>query len=74
MSKSRRFLTKECSFEVNVGLADMLNGCVFMDVMNVEQAKQAQEAGAVAVMALERIPALIRKEGGIARASDLKDD
>ena len=72
MSKRRRFMPKESSFEVKVGLAEMLKGGVIMDVMNVEQAKQAQEAGAVAVMALERIPALIRKEGGIARASDPK--
>jgi pyridoxal 5'-phosphate synthase pdxS subunit len=46
-----------------VGLAEMLKGGVIMDVMNAEQAKIAQEAGAVAVMALERIPALIRKDG-----------
>jgi pyridoxal 5'-phosphate synthase pdxS subunit len=72
MSKRRKFMPKESSFEVKVGLAEMLKGGVIMDVMNVEQAKQAQEAGAVAVMALERIPALIRKEGGIARASDPK--
>ena len=72
MSKRRRFMPKESSFEVKVGLAEMLKGGVIMDVMNVEQAIQAQEAGAVAVMALERIPALIRKEGGIARASDPK--
>ena len=72
MSKRRRFMPKESSIEVKVGLAEMLKGGVIMDVMNVEQAKQAQEAGAVAVMALERIPALIRKEGGIARASDPK--
>ena len=72
MSKRRRFMPKESSFEVKVGLAEMLKGGVIMDVMNVEQAKQAQEAGAVAVMALETIPALIRKEGGIARASDPK--
>ena len=65
-------MPKESSFEVKLGLAEMLKGGVIMDVMNVEQAKQAQEAGAVAVMALERIPALIRKEGGIARASDPK--
>jgi len=65
-------MPKESSFEVKVGLAEMLKGGVIMDVMNVEQAMQAQEAGAVAVMALERIPALIRKEGGIARASDPK--
>ena len=61
---------KNEKFEVKVGLAEMLKGGVIMDVMNAEQAKQAEQAGAVAVMALERIPALIRKEGGIARASD----
>jgi len=48
----------------------MLKGGVIMDVMNVEQAKVAEEAGAVAVMALERIPSLIRSQGGIARMSD----
>ncbi len=58
------------SFEVKVGLAEMLKGGVIMDVMNADQAKIAEDAGAVAVMALERIPALIREEGGIARASD----
>ena len=72
MSRSRNCMPKESSFEVKVGLAEMLKGGVIMDVMNAEQAKQAEEAGAVAVMALERIPALIRKEGGIARASDPK--
>ena len=70
MSKRRRFMPKNENFEVKVGLAEMLKGGVIMDVMNAEQAKQAEQAGAVAVMALERIPALIRKEGGIARASD----
>jgi len=63
-------MPKKESFEVKVGLAEMLKGGVIMDVMNTEQAKQAEQAGAAAVMALERIPALIRKEGGIARASD----
>jgi pyridoxal 5'-phosphate synthase pdxS subunit len=48
----------------------MLKGGVIMDVVNAEQAKIAEEAGAVAVMALERVPAQIRKEGGVARASD----
>ncbi len=70
MSRRRRFMPKNENFEVKVGLAEMLKGGVIMDVMNAEQAKQAEQAGAVAVMALERIPALIRKEGGIARASD----
>ena len=58
------------TFEVKVGLAEMLKGGVIMDVMNPDQAKIAEDAGAVAVMALERIPALIREEGGIARMSD----
>jgi pyridoxal 5'-phosphate synthase pdxS subunit len=48
----------------------MLKGGVIMDVVNVEQARIAEEAGAVAVMALERIPADIRKSGGVARMSD----
>ncbi|MCK5329878.1 MAG: pyridoxal 5'-phosphate synthase lyase subunit PdxS, partial [Candidatus Marinimicrobia bacterium] len=58
------------SFKVKVGLAEMLKGGVIMDVTTVEQAKIAEDAGAVAVMALERIPAEIRKDGGIARMSD----
>jgi pyridoxal 5'-phosphate synthase pdxS subunit len=52
------------------GLAEMLKGGVIMDVVNAEQARIAEDAGAVAVMALERVPAQIRKEGGVARASD----
>lgn len=55
------------SFEVKVGLAEMLKGGVIMDVTSVEQAKIAEDAGAVAVMALERIPSDIRAQGGIAR-------
>ncbi len=55
-----------------IKLAQMLKGGVIMDVMNVEQAKIAEEAGACAVMALERIPSRIRKEGGVARMSDPK--
>jgi pyridoxal 5'-phosphate synthase pdxS subunit len=58
------------SFEVKVGLAEMLKGGVIMDVTNAEQAKIAEDAGAVAVMALERIPADIRAQGGIARMSN----
>ena len=58
------------TFELKSGLAKMMKSGVIMDVMNVEQAKIAEEAGAVAVMALERIPSLIRKDGGVARASD----
>ncbi len=57
-------------YELNVQLAQMLKGGVIMDVVSVEHAKIAQEAGAVAVMALERVPADIRKEGGVARMSD----
>lgn len=55
---------------VKRGLADMLKGGVIMDVVTPEQAKIAEEAGAVAVMALERVPADIRAQGGVARASD----
>ena len=58
------------TFEVKVGLAEMLKGGVIMDVTTAEQAKIAEDAGAVAVMALERIPADIRSDGGIARMSD----
>jgi len=57
-------------FKVKVGLAEMLKGGVIMDVTNAEQAKIAEDAGAVAVMALEKIPADIRKEGGVSRMSD----
>lgn len=57
-------------FTLNVQLAQMLKGGVIMDVTNVEQARIAQEAGAVAVMALERVPSDIRKDGGVARMSD----
>ncbi|MGO9136998.1 MAG: pyridoxal 5'-phosphate synthase lyase subunit PdxS [Syntrophales bacterium] len=57
-------------YELNVQLAQMLKGGVIMDVTNVEQAIIAEEAGAVAVMALERVPADIRKQGGVARMSD----
>ena len=54
----------------NVGLAEMLMGGVIMDVVDATQARIAEDAGAAAVMALERVPAQIRKEGGVARASD----
>ena len=63
-------MAKKGSFEIKVGLAEMLKGGVIMDVMNAEQAKIAEDAGAVAVMALERIPSEIRRYGGISRASD----
>jgi pyridoxal 5'-phosphate synthase pdxS subunit len=55
---------------VKRGLAEMLRGGVIMDVVNAEQARIAEEAGAVAVMALERVPADIRRDGGVARMSD----
>ncbi|MEI8365117.1 MAG: pyridoxal 5'-phosphate synthase lyase subunit PdxS [Parachlamydiaceae bacterium] len=58
------------SFEVKVGLAEMLKGGVIMDVTTVDQAKIAEDAGAVAVMALERIPSDIRAQGGVARMSN----
>src|SRR5678815_3253558 len=58
-------------FRVNVGLAEMLKGGVIMDVTNAEQAKIAEQAGASAVMALERVPADIRKEGGVARMASI---
>ncbi|MCZ6688570.1 MAG: pyridoxal 5'-phosphate synthase lyase subunit PdxS [Planctomycetota bacterium] len=58
------------TLRLKVGLAEMLKGGVIMDVTNADQASIAEEAGAVAVMALERIPADIRKDGGVARMSD----
>ena len=60
----------DSQFRVKVGLAEMLKGGVIMDVTNAEQAKIAEDAGACAVMALERIPADIRRDGGVARMSD----
>ena len=59
-------------FLLKVGLSEMLKGGVIMDVTNAEQAKIAEDAGAVAVMALERIPADIRADGGVARMSNPK--
>ena len=61
---------EQATWKTKTGLAEMLRGGVIMDVVDAEQAKVAEEAGAVAVMALERVPAQIRKEGGVARASD----
>ncbi|TMD05060.1 MAG: pyridoxal 5'-phosphate synthase lyase subunit PdxS [Chloroflexi bacterium] len=58
------------TFKVKAGLAEMLKGGVIMDVVTPEHARLAQDAGACAVMALERVPADIRKEGGVARMSD----
>jgi pyridoxal 5'-phosphate synthase pdxS subunit len=59
------------SYKVKVGLAEMLKGGVIMDVTNREQAEIAQHAGACAVMALERVPADIRRDGGVARMADI---
>src|SRR5919204_445989 len=59
-------------FRLKTGLAEMLKGGVIMDVTNVEQAKIAEKAGATAVMALERVPADIRKEGGVARMAMIR--
>lgn len=61
---------KIATAQVKRGLADMLRGGVIMDVVNPEQAKIAEDAGAVAVMALERVPSDIRRDGGVARMSD----
>ena len=58
------------TFRVKAGLAQMLKGGVIMDVVNAEQAKIAEDAGAVAVMALERVPSDIRRDGGVSRMSD----
>src|ERR1700737_632768 len=60
------------SLRLKTGLAEMLKGGVIMDVTNAEQAPKAQKAGAVAVMALERVPAQIRAEGGVARMASPK--
>jgi len=62
----------ENRYELNKNLAQMLKGGVIMDVTNATEASIAQKAGAVAVMALERVPADIRKQGGVARMSDPK--
>jgi pyridoxal 5'-phosphate synthase pdxS subunit len=64
------FLNEE--FRLKAGLAEMLKGGVIMDVTNVEQAKIAEKAGACAVMALERVPSDIRKEGGVARMAQIR--
>src|SRR5207302_8002179 len=61
----------EATFTVKAGLAEMLKGGVIMDVVNAEQARIAEEAGSVAVMALERVPSDIRRDGGVARMSDV---
>ncbi len=63
---------QKSTWQTKVGLAEMLKGGVIMDVVNPEQAIIAEEAGAAAVMALERVPADIRRDGGVARMSDPK--
>jgi len=63
---------QKSTWKTKVGLAEMLKGGVIMDVVNAEQAVIAEEAGACAVMALERVPADIRRDGGVARMSDPK--
>ena len=68
-SRGHKKLEKN-TVKLKKGLAQMLKGGVIMDVVNAEQAKIAEDAGAVAVMALERVPADIRKDGGVARMSD----
>ncbi len=63
-------MTERATFRLKTGLAEMLKGGVIMDVVTPDEAKIAEEAGAVAVMALERVPADIRRDGGVARMSD----
>jgi pyridoxal 5'-phosphate synthase pdxS subunit len=63
-------MAERATFRVKRGLAEMLKGGVIMDVVTPEQASLAEDAGAVAVMALERVPADIRRDGGVARMSD----
>ncbi|HZI91192.1 MAG TPA: pyridoxal 5'-phosphate synthase lyase subunit PdxS [Thermoleophilaceae bacterium] len=63
-------MREEATFRVKSGLAEMLKGGVIMDVVDADQARVAESAGAVAVMALERVPADIRSDGGVARMSD----
>src|SRR6516162_3072804 len=63
-------MREEATFRVKAGLAEMLKGGVIMDVVTPAQATVAEEAGAAAVMALERVPADIRRDGGVARMSD----
>jgi pyridoxal 5'-phosphate synthase pdxS subunit len=70
MSENGHNERTEATFTVKSGLAEMLKGGVIMDVVTPEQAKIAEDAGAAAVMALERVPADIRRDGGVARMSD----
>ena len=70
MNQGTRSARQQATWRNKVGLAEMLKGGVIMDVTNADQAKIAETAGAVAVMALERVPADIRVQGGVARMSD----
>jgi pyridoxal 5'-phosphate synthase pdxS subunit len=70
MDENSQTSRDEATFTVKAGLAEMLKGGVIMDVVTPEQAKIAEDAGAAAVMALERVPADIRRDGGVARMSD----
>ena len=72
MSQNNGHRTRTTSLRLKTGLAEMLKGGVIMDVTNAEQADIAERAGAVAVMALERVPAQIRAEGGVARMASPK--
>jgi pyridoxal 5'-phosphate synthase pdxS subunit len=68
--RKMRPMTERATFRLKTGLAEMLKGGVIMDVVTPQEAKIAEEAGACAVMALERVPADIRRDGGVARMSD----
>src|SRR5471030_146859 len=70
-TKGKQMILNDEQFRLKVGLAEMLKGGVIMDVVNAEQAVIAEQAGACAVMALERVPSDIRKEGGVARMSPI---
>ncbi len=71
MAEQKQVRAGATSYELKVGLAEMMKGGVIMDVTTPEQAKIAEDSGAVAVMALERVPADIRKEGGVARMAQI---
>jgi pyridoxal 5'-phosphate synthase pdxS subunit len=72
MSKTEKIVEKKGTDRLKRGFAKMVKGGVVMDVTNAEQAKIAEEAGAVSVMALEAVPADIRAKGGVARMADPK--
>src|SRR6202046_4292584 len=72
VSMSENNGTNHTSLRLKTGLAEMLKGGVIMDVIRVEQAEVAEKAGATSVMALERVPAIIRAEGGVSRMANPK--